>query len=239
MHTEEISYEVEGTTMIGHLALPDGDDVRPCVLVCHEGPGMSDHARSRADQLAALGYVAFALDYHGGGTVLTDRAEMMGRISAWLGDPTQTRVRVRAGLAILLAQPRADATRLGAIGFCFGGTMCLELARSGADVKAVVGFHSGLGTARPEDASNISGKILVCIGADDPMIPEAQRAAFQDEMRAANVDWRLNLYGGAVHSFTKEGADAMGMAAIKYHRPTDERSWRAMLDLFDEALGPV
>lgn len=239
MHTEEISYEVEGTTMIGHLALPDGDDVRPCVLVCHEGPGMSGHARSRADRLAALGYVAFALDYHGGGTVLTDRAEMMGRISAWLADPTQTRVRVRAGLAILLAQPRADATRLGAIGFCFGGTMCLELARSGADVKAVVGFHSGLGTARPEDASNISGKILVCIGADDPMIPEAQRAAFQDEMRAANVDWRLNLYGGAVHSFTNEGADAMGMAAIKYHKPTDERSWRAMLDLFDEVLGPV
>lgn len=239
MHTEEISYEVEGTTMIGHLALPDGDDVRPCVLVCHEGPGMSDHARSKADRLAALGYVAFALDYHGGGTVLTDRAEMMGRISAWLGDPTQTRVRVRAGLAILLAQPRADATRLGAIGFCFGGTMCLELARSGADVKAVVGFHSGLGTARPEDTSNISGKILVCIGADDPMIPEAQRAAFQDEMRAANVDWRLNLYGGAVHSFTNEGADAMGMAAIKYHKPTDERSWRAMLDLFDEVLGPV
>ena len=239
MHTEEISYEVEGTTMIGHLALPDGDDVRPCVLVCHEGPGMSDHARSKADRLAALGYVAFALDYHGGGTVLTDRAEMMGRISAWLGDPTQTRVRVRAGLAILLAQPRADATRLGAIGFCFGGTMCLELARSGADVKAVVGFHSGLGTARPEDASNISGKILVCIGADDPMIPDAQRAAFQDEMRAANVDWRLNLYGGAVHSFTNEGADAMGMAAIKYHKPTDERSWRAMLDLFDEVLGPV
>ena len=239
MYTEEIPYEVEGTTMIGHLALPDGDDVRACVLVCHEGPGMSDHARSRADRLAALGYVAFALDYHGGGTVLTDRAEMMGRIGAWLGDPTQTRVRAYAGLAILLAQPRADASRLGAIGFCFGGTMCLELARSGADVKAVVGFHSGLGTARPEDASNISGTILVCIGADDPMIPDAQRAAFQDEMRAADVDWRLNLYGGAVHSFTNEGADAMGMAAIKYHKPTDERSWRAMLDLFDEVLGPV
>ena len=239
MHTEEISYEVEGTTMIGHLALPDGDDVRACVLVCHEGPGMSDHARSRADRLAALGYVAFALDYHGGGTVLADRSEMMGRLGAWLGDPTQTRIRAQAGLAILLAQPRADASRLGAIGFCFGGTMCLELARSGADVKAVVGFHSGLGTARPEDASNISGTILVCIGADDPMIPDAQRAAFQDEMRTANVDWRLNLYGGAVHSFTNEGADAMGMAAIKYHKPTDERSWRAMLDLFDEALGPA
>jgi dienelactone hydrolase len=239
MHTEEISYEVEGTKMIGHLALPDGDDVRPCVLVCHEGPGMSDHAKSKADRLAAAGYVAFALDYHGGGTVLTDRAEMMGRLGAWLGDPTQTRLRASAGLDILLAQPRADATRLGAIGFCFGGTMCLELARSGADVKAVVGFHSGLGTARPEDAKNITGSILVCIGADDPMIPEEQRAAFQEEMRAAGVDWRLNLYGGAVHSFTNELADQMGMPAIKYHKATDERSWRAMLDLFDEVLGPL
>ena len=236
MHTEEISYEFDCTTMIGHLALPDGDDVRPCVLVCHEGPGMSDHARIRADRLAALGYVSFALDYHGGGTVLTERTEMSGRIGAWLGDPTQTRLRAHAGLDILLAQPRADAARLAAIGFCFGGTMALELARSGADVKAVVGFHSGLGTARPQDASNITGSILVCIGADDPMIPEAQRLAFQDEMRAANVDWRLNLYGGAVHSFTNEGADAMGTPMIKYHKPTDERSWRAMLDLFDETV---
>ena len=239
MHTEEISYEVEGTTMIGHLALPDGDDVRPCVLVCHEGPGMSDHAKGKADRLAALGYVAFALDYHGGGTVLADRTAMMGRLGAWLGDPTQTRIRGLAGLAVLLAQPRADATRVGAIGFCFGGTMCLELARSGADLKAVVGFHSGLVTARPEDATNITAKVLVCIGADDPMVSEESRVGFQNEMRAANVDWRLNLYGGAVHSFTNELADQMGMPAIKYHKPTDERSWRAMLDLFDEALGAV
>ena len=239
MYTEEISYEVEGTTMIGHLALPDGDDVRPCVLVCHEGPGMSDHARTRADRLAVLGYVAFALDYHGGGTVLTERAEMSGRIGAWLEDPTQTRLRAHAGLDVLLAQVRADAARVAAIGFCFGGTMALELARSGADVKAVVGFHSGLGTARPQDASNIRGSILVCIGADDPMVPEAQRLAFQDEMRAANVDWRLNLYGGAVHSFTNVDADAMGAPMIRYHKPTDDRSWRAMLDLFGETLAPV
>lgn len=236
MHTEQISYDVDGITMVGYLALPDGDDVRPGVLVCHEGPGMSDIAKEKANRLAALGYVAFALDYQGGGAVLTDREEMAARIGAWLADPTQTRLRGHAGLDLLLAQPRVDTARVGAIGFCFGGTMVLELARSGADLKAVVGFHSGLVTARPEDAANITAKVLVCIGADDPMVSEESRIGFQNEMRAANVDWRLNLYGGAVHSFTNEQADAFGAPFIKYHKPTDERSWRAMLDLFDEVF---
>ena len=136
---------------------------------------------------------------------------------------------------MLLAEPRTDPTRVAAIGYCFGGTMALELARGGTDLKAVVGFHSGLGTARPEDAANITAKILVCIGADDPMIPPEQRSAFEAEMRAAGVDWRMNLYGGAVHSFTNDQASAMGVAGVAYHAPTDARSWRAMLDLFDEA----
>lgn len=236
MRTENIAYDVEGITMIGHLALPDGEDIRPGVLVCHEGPGLNDIGKEKANRLAALGYVAFALDYHGGGTVLSDRTEMMARIGAWLADPTQTRNRGHAGLAVLRAQPRVDATRVGAIGYCFGGTMALELARSGADLKAVVGFHSGLVTARPDDAANITAKVLVCIGADDPMVSEDSRIAFQNEMRTANVDWRLNLYGGAVHSFTNELADSVGMPAIKYHAATDARSWRAMLDLFDEVF---
>ena len=236
MHTEQISYDVDGTTMVGYLALPDGDDVRPGVLVCHEGPGISDITKTKANRLAALGYVAFALDYHGGGTVLAERQEMAARIGAWLADPTQTRVRGHAGLGVLLAQPRVDRARVAAIGYCFGGTMVLELARSGADLKAIVGFHSGLVTARPEDAANITAKVLVCIGADDPMVSEESRVAFQNEMRAANVDWRLNLYGGAVHSFTNEQADAFGAPFIKYHKATDERSWRAMVDLFDEVF---
>ena len=239
MHTEEISYEVEGTTMIGHLALPDGDDVRPCVLVCHEGPGMSDHARTRADRLAVLGYVAFALDYHGGGTVLTERAEMSGRIGAWLEDPTQTRLRAHAGLDVLLAQARADAARVAAIGFCFGGTMSLELARSGAPLRAVVGFHPGLRSPRPEDSANIAASVLMCCGADDPIIPVESRQRFEEEMRTAGVaDWRIELYGGVGHSFTNPAIDARGFPGFAYNERADQRSWRSMLELFHETLDP-
>lgn len=129
---------------------------------------------------------------------------------------------------------------MAAIGYCFGGTTALELARSGAELAAVVGFHSGLGTARPEDASDIGGKVLALIGADDPMVPPEQRTAFEAEMRAGGVDWRMTLYGGAVHSFTNPAADAYGSPKFAaYHAPTAARSWQAMLDLFDEALGPV
>ena len=114
--------------------------------------------------------------------------------------------------------------------------MALELARDGADLRAVVGFHSGLQTARPQDATNIRGVVLVCLGADDPLIPAQQRLDFEDEMRAGDVDWRVNVYGRAVHSFTNQRADDLGFPGIAYHGPTDARSWRAMLDVFDEVL---
>ena len=129
-----------------------------------------------------------------------------------------------------------DTTRLGAIGYCFGGTMCLELARGGADLKAVVGFHSGLGTARPEDASQIKGKVLALIGVEDPIVPPEQRAAFEKEMQEGGVDWQMILYGGAAHSFTNPNAGDMKTPGIEYHEPTDRRSWQAMLDLFAETL---
>ena len=112
---------------------------------------------------------------------------------------------------MLKAQKEVDAERLAAIGYCFGGTTALEIGRAGADVKAIVGFHSGLVTVRPQDARNIKGKVLVCIGADDPIIPPEQRAAFETEMKAAGIDWRLQLYGGAGHSFTNPAADSRGM----------------------------
>jgi dienelactone hydrolase len=132
-----------------------------------------------------------------------------------------------------------DEARVAAIGYCFGGTMALELARSGADVHAVVGFHSGLGTARPEDAANIKGKVLVQIGTEDALIPADQRADFEAEMRAGGVDWRMLLYGNAEHSFTNEAASSFNLPGIVYDELADKRSWRAMLDLFDETFSPV
>jgi dienelactone hydrolase len=239
MRIEDIEYTVEGTRMIGHLAVDDErPGVRPGVLVCHEGPGLDEHAKGRAERLAGLGYAAFALDYHGEGKPL-QRDEMMGRLGPLMGEPERIRDLGRAGMEILLAQGEVDPTRVAAIGYCFGGTMALELARSGASLSVVVGFHSGLGTNSPAHPGDIKAGILVCIGSEDPMVPAEQRAAFEQEMRAAEVDWRMNIYGGAVHSFTNPEAEIMGFPGVGYHQPTDERSWRAMLDFFDERFGPV
>ena len=140
-----------------------------------------------------------------------------------------------AALEALTAQPRVNAWRLAAVGYCYGGTAALELARGGADLKAVVGFHSGLGTAKPEDAKAIKGKVLVQIGADDPVIPADQRAAFEQEMTAAGVDWRMALYGRTGHSFTNPEADTWGMPGFAYQADSDRRSWALMRDHFHEA----
>jgi dienelactone hydrolase len=238
MRVENIEYQLNGTTHIGTLAVDDRSaDRRPAVLVCHEGPGISDVTRDKAKRLAEAGYVAFALDYHGGGKVLDGMPAVMARLGPLMQDPDATRALGRAGLNVLLAQPETDPSKVAAIGYCFGGTMVLELARGGEDLKAVVGFHSGLATARPEDAKNVKGKVLVCIGTEDPLIPADQRSAFEHEMRAAGVDWRMNLYGGAAHSFTNPHAASVGIPGIEYHEPTDVRSWAAMIDLFDEVFG--
>jgi dienelactone hydrolase len=235
--TRDISYEADDRTMIGTLALPDGEGQRPGVLVCHEGPGLDDHARGRAVRLADdLGYVAFALDYQGGGKPIEDREQMMERIGGFYADPLRVRDIGMAGLEILLQDPRTDPQRLAAIGYCFGGTMALELARGEADLKAVCGFHSGLATARPQDAENIVGKVLVMIGADDPIVDNAQRKTFEEEMTGGGVDWQMVVYGGAVHSFTNPRASNVDIPGIDYHEPTDRRSWQAMCDLFAEVF---
>lgn len=235
MKTSDIAYEVDGSTMIGRLALPEGDGARPAVLIAHEGNGLDEFQKRRPERFAELGYVAFALDYHGGGKPLEERSEINARLTMLSDHPERARNIATAGLDVLLAQPRVDRSRIAAIGYCFGGALVLELARTGADLKAVIGFHPGLGTARP-DSANIVGKLLMCVGADDPLIPVEHRLAFETEMRAADVDWRMNVYGGAAHSFTHPRAGLAPIPGLAYHQPSDERSWRAMLDLLDEVF---
>lgn len=236
METRSIAYEVDGLECIGHLAVPDGDGKRPAILVCHEGGGFDEHARNTANRVATeLGYVAFALDYFGGGKPIAGD-QVMGSIVALMQAPDRIRALANAGLTQLLTEERADATRVGAIGFCFGGTMSLELGRSGADVKAIVGFHSGLSNPSPGDEKHFVGKVVVCVGDADPLIPTEQRAAFEAEMRATTVDWQLHLFGGVGHSFTNPAADGTRMAAIKYHEPSAKRSWKVMVDLFAETF---
>jgi dienelactone hydrolase len=235
----EIEYFADGRRLVGQLAVDDTTPGRrPAVLVCHEGNGLTDLTKTAARRLAELGYVAFALDYHGDGKPLPDD-EVLPRFNRLASNPSLTRGLGRAGLDVLLASEYADPDQVAAIGYCFGGSMALELARGGADLRAVVGFHPGLATAAPaNEAKNITGKVLVMIGSEDPIVPAEQRAAFEAEMRGAGVDWQMLLLGGCVHSFTNKAADAANNPAIRYDAAADARSWRAMLNLFDEVLVP-
>lgn len=235
MRTEVINYEADGRRMVGTLCVGDGTHKRPAVLVCHEGPGQDDTARNYAGRLAELGYVAFALDYVGGGKPQSDREKMMARIMELIGSPERTVALGQAGLDILLSQPEADASRVASIGFCFGGTMSFQLARAGIPLKAAVGFHAGLGTQAPA-REGMAAKILALIGADDPIVPPAQRDDFVKEMTAAKADWQLVLYGGVQHSFTNPAAANFNMPGIVYDAATEKRSWKAMKDLFDEVF---
>ncbi|ATE66469.1 dienelactone hydrolase family protein [Rhizorhabdus dicambivorans] len=239
MRSEIISYEADGLAMESHLYVDEGrSGARPGVLVFPEAFGLGDHAKNKARKLAELGYVALACDLHGEGRIKTDRDEMMAELGALFEAPERIRARAKGGLDALLARPEADPARIASIGFCFGGTMSLELARGGHPIAGVVGFHSGLKTSRPQDAANIKGRVLVLIGADDPGIPPEQRAAFEAEMRAGKVDWQMKLYGGVVHSFTNPEADAMGMPDfVRYDAVADRRSWAEMLAFFDEIFG--
>jgi dienelactone hydrolase len=236
MKTQDIEYRADGQRLVGYLAVDDGKaGKRPGIIVAHEGGGLTDHAKNSARRLAEAGYIAFALDYYGDGKPLTDISQAMPRIGAWMTDPTGIRARAHAALEVLLAQPETDAGRLAGIGYCFGGTTVLEMARAGEPLTAVVGFHSGLGTGRPATAP-IKPKVLVQIGADDPIIPPDQRTAFEAEMKAAEADWRLLVYGGAGHSFTNPDVNALNRPGFEYNESADKRSWRAMLDVFDEVF---
>ncbi len=242
LKTESVSYEVDGVSMVGHLAVDDafveGGEPRPGVLLSHEGGGLDDNVRSRAERLAALGYVAFALDYFGGG-LQPPFAEAQAMVRRLIDDPDAMRRLAHAGLEVLTAHPLVDPGRIAAIGFCLGGMISLELARSGAPIRVVVGFHPGLGSPRPEDSANITGSVLMCCGADDPIIPVEARQKFEEEMRSAGVaDWCVEVYGGVGHSFTNPVIDTRGFAGFAYNERADQRSWRSMLDLFRDRLDP-
>jgi dienelactone hydrolase len=238
MQHETLTYQADGLTMKSQLFFERSAEPRSGVLVFPEAFGLSEHAISRAERLASQGYIALACDLHGDGQLVDDLQQAIGLLQPLFTEPAKTRARAGGALKALIARPEVDAVRVGAIGFCFGGTMALELARSGAEIKAVVGFHSGLATAAPKtDAKAIKARVLVCIGADDPMIPPAQRADFETEMRDAGVDWQMHLYGKTVHSFTNKAAAKRNMPdAIRYSAEADVRSWSSLQELFSETL---
>jgi dienelactone hydrolase len=233
--TKVIEYRQGDTLLEGYLAWDDArSSTRPGVLIVHEWTGINPHIRQRAEMLAKLGYVAFAADIYGKGVRPTAPADAAKIAAVYKNDRALMRARARAGLEELKKLNFVDQQRLAAIGYCFGGTTVLELARDGANIKGVVSFHGGLATPTPQDARNIKGKVLALHGADDPFVKADEVAAFQDEMRKAALDWQFISYGNAVHSFTNSAAGTDNSKGAAYNERADKRSWEAMKVFFAE-----
>ena len=213
---------------------------RPAVLVIHQWTGLTDYEKNRARQLAELGYNVLAADIYGAG--IRPRPPEAGQTAGkYKQDRELYRARLTAALDTLKHDERTDEARIAAIGYCFGGTGVLELARSGADIAGVVSFHGDLSAASGFEAKPkaVTAKILVLHGADDPYVPAEQVAAFQKEFTAAQADWQFTAYSGAVHAFTQKEAGDDPAKGAAYHAAADRRSWDAMKAFFQELFSTI
>jgi dienelactone hydrolase len=240
IRTETVEYRDGDVTLEGFVAWDPAKQASaaPGVLVVHQWTGLTDYEKGRCRQLAELGYVAFAADIYGKGirpSAMQDAAKQAG---IYKSDRELYRRRLNLGLDQLKARQGVDAARLGAIGYCFGGTGVLELARSGASVSGVVSFHGGLDSPEPAAGKKIRCSILVCHGADDPFVPSKDIEAFRAELDAAKVDWQMHTYSGAVHSFTQPLAGNDNSRGAAYNARADRRSWAAMQAFFHDIFKP-
>jgi dienelactone hydrolase len=235
--TETVNYKVGDKTFKGVLAYDDAvQGKRPGILVVHEFWGLNEYARKRAEQLAGMGYVAFACDMYGDGKVADhpkDASAMAGEVrksqKEWLA-------RANAGLKVLRDNARVDGNKLAVIGYCFGGSTALTLANSGADIKAAVSFHGALPVPTETEAKGVKAKILICHGSADPLIPEDTIQKMRSVYDKAGTDYAMIFFGGAVHSFTVPEADTKKMKGVGYNAAADRRSWAAMQALFSEVF---
>jgi dienelactone hydrolase len=219
----------------GFLAYDDSiTGPRPGVLLVHDWTGLQDYAKDRAKMIAGLGYVAFAADIYGKGVRPTDPKDCADQAGKYKNDLPLLRRRVSAGLNELKRQKNVDPDKLAAIGFCFGGTSVLELARSGADVKGVVTFHGGLSTTMPAAPGAVKAKLLILHGGDDPFVKPAEVEGFKKEMADAKADMKFIAYPGAVHSFTKKEAGSDPSKGQAYNEKADKESWAEMKKFFNE-----
>lgn len=206
----------------------------PGILIVHQWMGLTDYEKTRCRQLAELGYVAFAVDIYGKGIRPNNMPEAGKQATIYKTDRELFRRRLNLGLEQLRAQSGVSKNQIAAIGYCFGGTGVLELARSGADVAGCVSFHGGLDSPSPEHGKNIKAKLLICHGADDPFVAAKDIEAFLKELNDSKVDWQMINYSGAVHSFTHPEAGNDNSRGAAYNESADRRSWQAMRAFFDE-----
>jgi dienelactone hydrolase len=234
LQSKTLTYKDGKDVLEGYYVYDDAvSGKRPGIVVIHDWMGITDITRQRADELARLGYAALAADIYGKGVRPADAKQASMLATHYKNHRLALRARAKAALNTLLDQPQVS-TQTAAIGFCFGGTTALELARMGAPLMGVVTFHGGLDTPTPQDAKKIKAKVLVLHGADDPNVPPEEVAAFEKEMRDAHVDWQLISYGGAVHSFTIPSAGTDTTKGAAYNPVADRRSHQAMIDFFRE-----
>ena len=236
IESKAVPYKAGELSMMGTLYTSNAP-AHAAIVIFPEAPGPGQNVHSRAERLAQLGYAVLVADLHGDGQRLTDPAETMSRLEALRADAATVRARAHAAYQVVLSNTGIKEQNIAAIGFCFGGTMALELARDGAVLGAVVGFHSGLVPLAEPAKQKLSAPVLVCIGADDPSIPAAVRTAFETEMTMSKSDWTIELYGHTIHSFTDVNADKMGRPEFaRYSAQADAASWSAMLNLFNRTI---
>lgn len=235
LKTGAVEYKEGETALEGFHAYDDSlSEKRPGVLIVHQWKGLGDYEKKRAEMLAKMGYNVFAVDIYGKGIRPSTPKDAGALAGKYKSDRALLRKRVNAGLEVLRKNEFTDPKKISAIGYCFGGTTVLELARSGADVLGVVSFHGGLSSPTPDDAKKIQGKVLALHGADDPHVPVKEVEAFALEMREGKVDWQIVAYGEAVHSFTDWNAGSDNSKGAAYNEKADKRSWEAMKDFFAE-----
>jgi len=232
-----VAYKDGGDNLTGYLYWNDAvEGKRPGVLVVHEWWGLDDYARSRAEQLAELGYVAFAADMYGGNKVTTHPAQAGEWMKATTSNLEGWRRRAQKGLDKLASLAITDDSRLVAIGYCFGGATVMQLAYSGADLDAVVSFHGSLPPPNGDEARNIKGRVVVEHGNADAFVPAERAEAFKAAMNDAGVNLVFHGYDGVRHGFTNPDAGSFGLDNLKYDEAADEASWRSMLQTFNEVF---
>jgi dienelactone hydrolase len=234
--TKTVEYQdAKGAALEGYVVYDDKiTGPRPGVIVVHDWRGLTDYTKRRATMLAELGYIAFAADIYGKGVHLTTPAEWMKEIGIYKGDRPLFRQREHAAYDAFLQVPQLDTARVAAIGYCFGGTGVIEMAKDGLELKGVVSFHGGLDAKPIAPGKSIKTKVLALCGADDPYEPAADFAAFEDQLRTNKVDYQIVKYSHAVHAFTDPEVDALNQPGAKYNAAADVRSWQAMKDFFTE-----
>lgn len=240
IQTQSINYADAGATLYGYLAWDDNATAsRPGVLVCHDGlGGGGKFERGRAEALAEMGYVGFALDVYGDKQRATNAEQAYQLMSPFTTDRAMLRQRLRAAITTLVELPTVDNTQLAAMGYCFGGLCALEIARANFStdewqVKGVASFHGSLSAGKGMAADKLNSKVLAMHGWDDPIVPQRELQAFTEEMTNANADWQLIAYGGAMHSFTNPLANAPEQG-IQYNAAVEQRSWQALTHFLAE-----